>query len=218
MSDVWVVIPAYNEEKEISKVVKKIRKYTPNMVVVDDGSCDKTYEIAQKNNVVVLKHIINLGKGAALKTGCDYAVSKGAQKIVVLDADAQHDPDEIPHFVKALDRKEMVFGFRRLNKHMPFLLKFGNWGINLVIRLLYGVSIKDTQSGYRAFRAKTYKKIRWNAQDYSMESEMIANVGKYNVKYTQIPIKTIYSDRYKGTTIVDGFKIVFKLIKWKFLG
>ena len=98
---------------------------------------------------------------------------------------------------------------------MPFILKFGNWFLNKTISFLYGIKIKDGQCGYRAFTAKAYRKLRWNASDYSMESEMIAKIGKYKLSYTEIPIKTIYSDKYKGTTVIDGVKIAFNLLLWK---
>ena len=213
--DVWVVIPAYNESKKIFDVIQKTKKYCSNIIVVDDGSKDNTFEIAKKTNVIVLKHIINLGKGAAVKTGCDFALKKGAKKMVLIDSDGQHDPSEIHKFLKALDNVDIVFGYRRFDKNMPFILKIGNNSINFVTKLLYGVDLKDTQCGYRALTAKVYKKIRWKANDYSMESEMIANIGKRHLKYKEIPIKTIYSNKYKGTTIFDGIKIVFDMFLWR---
>ncbi len=215
MNKVWVVIPAHNEEKNIGRVIEKIRKGSKNVVVVDDGSKDKTALIAEKAGIVVLRHIVNLGKGAALKTGCEYAIKKGAEKIVVLDADGQHDPNEIPNFIKALNKADIVFGYRRLNKNMPFVLRYGNWFIFFITKLLFGLKIVDTQCGYRAFKSKVYNKIKWDAQDYSMESEMVANTGKARLRYGQIPIETIYSDKYKGTTVIDGFKIVLNMIWWR---
>ena len=98
---------------------------------------------------------------------------------------------------------------------MPLVLRFGNWFISNVVRILYGIDLSDTQCGFRAFSGEAYKKIRWNASDYSMESEMISKAGKQKLKYVQIPIQTIYSDKYKGTTIVDGVKIVLNMIWWK---
>ena len=216
MNKIWVVIPAHNEEKHIEKVVKKTKKFAKNILVVDDGSKDKTAIIAERSGAFVLWHIVNLGKGAALKTGCEYAIKKGAEKIVVLDADGQHDPKEIPEFVKALDNADIVFGYRRLNRKMPFILRYGNWFIFFMTKLLFGLKIVDTQCGYRAFTSNAYNKIKWDAQDYSMESEMVANVGKANLRYSQIPIETIYSDKYKGTTVIDGFKIVLNMIWWRF--
>lgn len=215
ISKIWAVVPAYNEEKNIAGIIRKAKKYVDEVIVVDDGSKDRTKEAAEKANAVVLRHIVNLGKGAALKTGCDFAAKKGAKFMVALDADAQHNPDDIPRFIEKLKKYDMVFSYRKASRKMPLVLRFGNWFISNVARVLYGVKLNDTQSGYRAFSKKAYKKIRWNASDYSMESEMISRAGKQKLKYVQIPIKTIYSDKYKGTTIIDGIKIVLSMFWWK---
>ena len=97
---------------------------------------------------------------------------------------------------------------------MPFILKIGNNFINYIIGLLFHMKIRDSQCGYRAFRICVYRRIRWIAQDYSMESEMIANVSKHRLKYEQIQIPTLYQDNYKGTTILDGLRIVYYILKW----
>lgn len=213
--NIWAVIAAYNEEKSIARIIKRAKSFVDAVVIVDDGSIDKTNQYAEEAGAIVLKHIVNLGKGAALKTGCDFAVKKNAKLIVVLDADAQHNPDNIPRFLKKLNNYSIVFSYRKLSSKMPFVLRFGNWFISNTVGMLYGIRLNDTQCGFRAFRAEAYKKIRWNASDYSMESEMIARAGKQNLKYVQIPIETIYSDKYKGTTILDGIKIVLNMIWWK---
>jgi len=214
-SGVFAVIPAHNEEKHIGDVVRQAKKYVDNAVVVDDGSRDGTVEEAKKSGAIVLKHLVNLGKGAALKTGCDYAIKNKADIIVAIDADAQHNPKEIPKFIGAVKMHDVAIGYRKLNMSMPFILRFGNWFINKTIRFLYGVKIKDSQCGYRAFTSEAYKKLRWKASDYSMESEMIAKIGKHRLSYAEVPIETIYSDKYKGTTILDGIKIVFNLLLWR---
>lgn len=211
----WAVIPAYNEEKNIRNIVAGARKYVDHVVVVDDGSRDGTKKSAENSGAIVLSHAINLGKGATLRTGCDFAVGKGAKSIVVIDADTQHDPGDIPRFIEKLGKYDIVFSYRKRSGQMPFILRFGNWFISKSIAIMYGISLNDTQSGYRAFSRETYKKIRWNSSDYSMETEMISNVGKQKLKYVQIPIGTIYSDRYKGTTILDGMKIVLNMLWWK---
>jgi glycosyltransferase involved in cell wall biosynthesis len=215
--NVWAIIPAYNEGKRIGQVISRTRKIVKNVVVVDDGSSDSTSAIAKKSGAIVLVHPLNLGKGAALKTGCDYAIDNGAKVLVVLDADAQHKPEDIPRFITAMKNADMVFGCRGLNKKMPGILRFGNWGISKLTKILYGVDIADTQTGFRAFTADAYRKIRWQSSDYSMESEMISLVGKHKLKYAKITIETLYPDRYKGTTVLDGVKIVLNLIRWKIM-
>jgi len=213
--NIFAIIPAYNEENRVADVVTNAKRYVDKVIVVDDGSSDKTYDAAKSAGAVTLKHIVNLGKGAALKTGCDYAITQGADMLIVLDADTQHDPEEIPNFIKTLKEADIVFGSRKETENMPIILRSGNFVVNLATRILFKISLKDTQSGYRAFTADSYKKIRWQASDYSMESEMIANVGKKRLKYKEILIKTIYSDKYKGTTVMDGVKIVMNMFWWR---
>ena len=210
-----VIIPAYNEGKSISEVITKTQKFAQNIIVVDDGSQDHTAAEAAKAGAVVLRHKINLGKGAALKTGCDYAVQQGAQKIITMDADGQHEPKEIPSFIKALEEYDIVFGSRKTPQSMPFVFKFGNQVLTKTLQTLYGVTVEDSQCGYRSFKAEAYKNIRWEAADYSVETEMAIKAGKKKMKHTTIPIETIYADRYKGTTVLDGVSIVLKMIGWK---
>lgn len=214
-NNIWAVIPAYNEEDNIISIVRKTKRYVNNVVVVDDGSKDSTREAAETAGAIALSHVVNLGKGAALKTGCDFAVKKGASFIIALDADAQHNPNDIPRFIEKLKKYDIILSYRKPSSKMPLVLRFGNWFISNVVNLLYGIKLNDTQCGFRAFSKDAYKKIRWNASDYSMESEMISRAGKQRLKYVQIPIETIYSDRYKGTTIIDGVKIVINMVWWR---
>jgi UDP-N-acetylglucosamine---dolichyl-phosphate N-acetylglucosaminyltransferase len=224
--NIWIIIPAHNEETNIASVIDQCKDYSKNIVVVDDGSKDKTSIIAKSKGVIVLKHIINLGKGATLKTGCDYVykiirnTKNGLQNlkdsaIVLIDADGQHDPKSIPQFLEKLKHKDIIFGIRKYNRNMPKILKIGNNLINYIIKIIFHMKVKDSQCGYRVFKANIYKKIRWVAHDYSMESEMIANVSKYKLHYGQIQIPTTYQDNYKGTTIIDGVKIVYYILKWR---
>lgn len=212
---IWAVIPAYNESSNISDIIKRVKRYVKNVVAVDDGSADNTSELAKKEGAKVLRHVVNLGKGAGLKTGCDYALRKGAEAIIAIDADGQHDPKEIPDMLKSLEDVDIVFTQRKFNKNMPSILRFGNWFIDKTVKSLFNIDLKDTQCGYRAFTGEAYEKIRWKASDYSMESEMIANAGKNRLKYKVVPIQTIYSDKYKGTTVFDGIKIVLNMLKWR---
>lgn len=215
MVNTFIIIAAYNEEKHISKVLNGLKKKYKNIIVVDDGSKDNTFAISKKSGVNVLKHVVNLGKGAAMKTGCDYAVKLGAEILVLMDADGQHEPKDVKKFIKAIKGKDIVFGYRQFSKKMPFILRFGNSFINSTTTLLFGLKIRDTQGGFRALTSNAYKKIRWNSIDYAMESEMIANAGKKRLKYQEIPIETIYADKYKGTTVLDGIKIVINMILWR---
>lgn len=210
--DSIALIPAYNEEKTIANVIIKTKPYVDQVAVIDDGSTDATAEKAKQAGAKVISHKVNLGKGAALKTGCDYALQQSAQKMVVLDADGQHDPVEIPKFMEALEQHDIVFSYRKIPDTMPLMMRVGNLFINKALHVLYNVHIQDSQCGYRAFTAAAYPKILWDAQDYYVETEMILRVGKKRLKHASIPIETIYADKYKGTTVLDGVKIVTKMI------
>jgi len=164
---------------------------------------------------MAIRHMINLGKGAALKTGCDIAVSENATNIVVIDADTQHKAADIPLFMKKLKTKDIVFGVRKFDKNMPTILKLGNAFITKTLSFLYGIDIPDVLCGFRAFTAESYKRIRWTSTDYAVEVEMLANSSKKGLTYDSVEIKTIYADRYKGTTIFDGLKIVWNMFLFK---
>jgi polyprenyl-phospho-N-acetylgalactosaminyl synthase len=222
----WVIMPCYNEKKHISKVIDNTLNYSTNLVVVDDGSTDSTFSIVSaktsKLNPVsgaclyVLRHPVNLGKGAALKTGVEFALERNAKKIIFIDSDDQHEPCEIPKFTSLLDKYDIVFGSRKLNNKMPPLLRLGNYFLTQFARFLFGVTLIDTQSGYRAFSSSIYDTIRWRSTGYDIETEIISYVGRNKLKYKEIEISTIYKDRYKGTTVIDGIKIALKMILYKF--
>jgi glycosyltransferase involved in cell wall biosynthesis len=212
-----VIIPAYNEESHVGDIVKKALEYTRTVIVVDDGSSDKTSRTADNSGAIVVRHSVNLGKGAALKTGCELAFSLGAEKIIFMDADGQHNAKNISKFIELLEKYDVVIGYRSLNFKMPLVFRLGNWMMATATRFLYNIDLKDTQCGFRAFNKRVYKKISWESLDYSVESEIIANIGKHNLKYTAVPIETIYKDNYKGTTIFDGMMILANMVKWKLI-
>jgi UDP-N-acetylglucosamine---dolichyl-phosphate N-acetylglucosaminyltransferase len=214
---VFVIIPAYNEQKTLRSVLRVTKKYCDNIIVVDDGSIDKTFDIALNEDVIVLQHIVNLGKGSALKTGCEYAISHGAKKIVIMDADGQHNPVLIPKFVRALDKHMIVYGYREFNEEMPVILAYGNRLINYMIQRVFAVKIRDSLCGFRAWTKEAHTKIRWKATDYYVESEIIAHAAMNKLSYTEIPIPTVYLDRYKGTTPIDGIKIIIRMLSWRFV-
>lgn len=216
-----VIIPAYNEEKTIREVILGIKKYTDNIIIVDDGSKDKTYLRAKEtaNNVLILRHKINLGKGAAVKTGCEAALKLGADVIAVMDADGQHSAEDVIKLVEKLEKEglDIVFGVRPIDKKMPFLTLWGNKFLTKISNFLSGISLADTQSGLKVFRASAYPKIAWRSSDYSLETEIIIRTKKNNLRYGQMPIQTIYRDAYKGMDILDGIKYFFNLLRQKFL-
>ncbi|MBI2142773.1 glycosyltransferase family 2 protein [Candidatus Woesearchaeota archaeon] len=216
--DFYVIIPGHNESGNIGAVLEKAKKFCAagRIVVVDDGSRDGTAAEAERHGVTVLRHAINLGKGAALRTGGQYSCRRGAEALVFMDSDGQHDPEDLPRLLEALKDSDIVFTFReRKSMHMPMVKKFGNWFIDAMMRLLFRINVQDTQCGYKAMTRKAYERLGLISNDYSIESEIAAKTGKYKLKFTQLPIKTIYADRYKGTTVFDGVNIVMKMLRWR---
>lgn len=213
----FAVIPAHNESEHIDNVVKQAKKYVDQVIVVDDASKDNTSQIAKKAGAIVLNHIVNLGLGGTLKTGCDAAMLMGADLIVTLDGDGQHDPNEIPKLIEALNKNQAdaVFGERPFNNKMPFTKKLGNHFFHFYSKYLFGIKVRDTQTGFRLFTSAAYKKIRWAARDYAVASEMLIRAEKSGIKYVPQVIKTIYHDNHKGTTVLDGVKIANKMMRIK---
>ncbi|PIN75626.1 dolichyl-phosphate mannose synthase [Candidatus Woesearchaeota archaeon CG10_big_fil_rev_8_21_14_0_10_37_12] len=209
-----VVIPAFNEEKHIFKVVNAVKEKGFNVLVIDDGSSDNTSSEAKNAGAEVLRLSRNQGKGKALRIGFDNAF-KNTKYVITLDGDDQHDVNDIGSFVEKLSWGYDVVVSRRNLKEMPFLSKSGNWILTRLARIFFGVKVHDTQSGFRAFSKKGYQKTRWKSYDYAMESESVAKIGLNKVKYCEVPIRTIYPKKTKGTNWFDGFKIFFKTIYWR---
>lgn len=211
-------LPAHNEEKHIETVLKEIKVYVDDIVVCDDGSTDKTIERAKPytNNIIPISQ--KQGKGNALRCACDMALELGADILVLIDSDGQHKPTDIPKLMGKFKEIDMIFTYRVFTGEMPFKFRLGNIGLSIITWIMFGIRLKDTQCGLKIMTADTYKKIRWTANDYSMESEMTAKIKKNNIKFIELPISTIYHVKNKGTTIKDGFKIFRNLMKWRIYG
>jgi len=211
----WIVIPAFNESSHIGKVIKPLVSFGYQVLVVDDGSGDNTAGISDKAGAVVLKLEKNAGKGNALRTGFDEAVRRGAKFLITMDGDGQHHADDLVKFVEKLDDGFDVVFSRRDFEVMSFLSKFGNGLLSAMARLFFGVYIHDTQSGMRVYTKQAYKICRWSSNDYAVESEAVARAGLHKLRYCEVPIKTIYPKKVKGTGALDGVKILLRTIKWR---
>jgi glycosyltransferase involved in cell wall biosynthesis len=221
------VLPAYNEAAHIRDVLRQFPTHLGShevaVVVVDDGSADDTYAQARleqakaKREIHVLRHRTNLGKGAAAKTGCDAALRLGADVICLMDSDGQHKVSDLGRLTApVLENDILVIGCRERTGQMPAMMRLGNAVLTKLSHLLFGITAVDTQSGYRVFRAASYPRIRWVAQQYAMETEMLILATKNQVPVLELPIETIYLDGVKGTTPLDGLRIVRTLVQWKF--
>lgn len=199
--NVCIVIPAFNESKIIASLIEEIKQEGfNNIVVVDDGSLDDTSFVAKTTNCHVLRHIINRGKGAATQTGLDAAKLLGAQIVVTLDADGQHDPKEIIKLVEPLqkDEADVILGSRLLDKHnMPFLKQIVNHAGNLVTYFFYGLYVSDSQSGFRSYNKKALDSIKTKFDRYEFESEVISQIKLNNLRHKEVPIQVRYTDYSK---------------------
>lgn len=229
--NIQIVMPGVNEEKRIEKVLTELGSLNYKVIFVDDGSTDGTalkLRAISNSKLTVLTHKINLGKGAALKTGCEYAFSHGADAVILMDSDGQHSIDDLPKFIEKLEIKQslplrgkkydVVFGSRNLGLGMPFIRYAGNKVASVIVNLMFGIYVSDLVSGYRALTKKAYNKAKWSPSrppGYGVETEMIIRIKKANLKYCEIPVATIYYDNYKGVSILDAFGVLFSLVYWK---
>lgn len=213
------IIPTLNEFTHLAGVVEQVKPHVDHVIVVDDGSKRPLADTLKPNPAVtVIRHRINLGKGAAMMTGVRYASSHQFDAVVFLDADGQHDPAEIPKLLAPIQagQADIVFGVREFHHTMPTVAKLGNIFLTTALSWLYGIPVRDTQSGYRALRLSRIKELAWSSPRYAVETEMIVNAGRHQVPWTEVPIRTIYLDAYRGTTVLDGIRIFINMITWRF--
>ena len=223
---VCAVVPAYNEEENISDVISGTKKHLPDVVVVDDGSADDTAKTAEEFGAIVLKHGQNLGKGEALKTAMAWAGENGFDAVIVLDADGQHDWDEIPVFIEtaAREKADFVVGNRMDRfENMPWLRKETNLFTSRVISRMIGQKVYDTQCGYRLIRLAAMQNLKLRTHKYDTESEMLVLAGKKGYKIANVKIKTIYSGQTSFINPIKDslrffgvvFRHLFMKTKWR---
>jgi glycosyltransferase involved in cell wall biosynthesis len=214
---VWVVIAAYNEANAIADVVADVTAAGYRTVVVDDGSRDRTAEVAASAGAALVRHPINLGQGAALQTGIEFALACGADTIVTFDADGQHRAADIPTLIDALVRHNADFAlgsrFLGTTVNMPpsrrWLLKAASW----FTRATTGLSITDSHNGLRAMtrRGATHIQLRQNRMAHA--SEILHQIATSGLTYVETPV-TIHYSAYslaKGQTLFDAVLIVLDL-------
>lgn len=218
-----VVIPAYNEEKTIVNVLKKLKNYlsADDIIVIDDGSRDNTSKLAQEEGIHVYRHSLNRGLGGALGTGLEAGLLHQADIIVTMDADEQHDPREIDKLIEPIIKGEadVVIGSRFINSQkMPLIRKIYNWIANYTTWLIFGIWTTDSQSGFRAFSKKAAKNIEIKTNKMEVSSEIIKEIKGHRLKIKEVPIQAIYTkySMSKGQNFFEGIKTVTRLIFLRF--
>lgn len=214
---IFVVIPAFNEAKVIRSVVSNIHQLCHRVVVVDDASADTTKHEAVQGGAVVIRHMINRGQGAALKTGIDYSLQHGADIVVTFDADGQHDPKDMAALVQPIQegRAEVVLGSRFLLntfEHMPALRKFILRAGIMFTRAVSGISVTDTHNGFRAFSALALRRIRIRQDRMAHASEIFDEIVRNSLHYCEAPVTIRYSEYSlaKGQSSTAFLKILVK--------
>ncbi|NRB62546.1 MAG: glycosyltransferase family 2 protein [Saprospiraceae bacterium] len=218
--DVYIIIPAKDEDTRIGQVVDSILDLGySNVIVVDDGSSDQTRSTVQLKGVTVVSHAVNLGVGAATKTGIEVALEKGAQYLVTMDGDGQHFADDIPALVSTLvsAHVDCVLGSRfKMKGHaIPKARIFMNQIGNIITALITGLWVSDSQSGMKAFTADFGRKLDFQFSGYEFCTEFIHFLRQHKASFKEVPIKVHYSSETmkKGQSFKNGFRMLIKFIR-----
>lgn len=214
---VCVIIPAYNESSSIAEIVRQIKEQGLDVLVIDDGSTDNTEQSARDNGAIVLRKQRNEGKGAALISGFHYALNKGFDAVITVDADGQHLPCEIPSFLESAvnSKSSFLLGNRMLKrKNMPVVRvvtnKFMSWLISKITKQV----IPDSQCGFRFIKCSALRKINLQTANYDTESEILIQYSRLGFKIESLPIKTIYKkEKSHINPFLDTLRFLRLMIK-----
>lgn len=215
-------IPAFNEEKSIATVIGRIPRKIEgirkvDVLVVDDGSSDRTREEALHSGATALVHLINRGLGGALKTILVYARENKYDFLITCDADGQHNPEDIHRIIKILrkDTIDVVITSRWKKPRSGIFSRYLiNWFANIVTYILFGVWTTDSQSGLRGFTKKAFGRITIQSDGMEVSSEFFAEIQRNRLRFVEIPIHAIYTDysKQKGQRLTNGFHVLLELI------
>ena len=217
---VLAIIPALNAERTLPKIVEETRRQLEPVIVIDDGSSDRTGDVARAAGATLLRHDVNRGKGAALKTGFAWALANGYDGVITLDADGQHLPSEIPKFLAA--RGDLIIGgrdhlFGQMLPRRRNANRFSAWCISKCA----GVRVPDSQSGFRFYSAELLRALQLRADGFDMESEVIVRAGRRGFRIVTIPIDLGFVDgistsHYKP--LLDTLRIAWTVSRTRLFG
>ena len=218
------VLPAYNEGPAIGSIVGKLDSslkkslFNYQIVVVDDGSKDDTASQAATGSVHVIKHIMNVGSGGATATGLSYAQQNGFTIAATMDADGQHEPDDVIKGVELMlkDEADLLIGSRLIDSSgMSRVKVLGNRGLSFITLLIFGVNITDSQSGLRIFSKQALDRLKWKTSGYEFCSEMLWRARQKGLVIKEYPIRAVYTDysTSKGQNNWNAVNIIRSLLK-----
>ena len=215
---VCVILPFYNEEEVIEKVLRELIASNYQVVAIDDGSTDRSNEIARKMNCVLLKHPSNFGQGAALQTGISFArINPKIEYFVTFDSDGQHQVSDINHMLKPLVNGEtdFVFGtrFQDDKTKFPFFKRIVLRAAIKYTQLSTGVAITDTHNGFRAFNKLAAKRINLNFSGMTHASEFVEKAGQSGLSIKEVPVHILYTkySKRKGQSLWNSINILTDL-------
>jgi len=213
--NVWIIVPAHNEQENIFGVIKSLQELTSNIVVVNDASTDRTCDIVKVLGVYLLDHLVNRGQGAALQTGTDFALSKGSKIIVHFDADGQMLAKDIYRIITPIIdlEAEIVFGSRFMEKRskIPWTKRYFILKPAIIFNWFFtGIKLSDAHNGFRALSAKAAQKIKITQDGMAHATEILDQVRASDLKYTEVPVEIVYNQY--GQRFSSGFKIIRDLI------
>jgi glycosyltransferase involved in cell wall biosynthesis len=222
-SDVAVIIPALNAAKSVGPIIAEAKKYVGIVVLIDDGSSDGTGDVARDAGAIVIRHDVNRGKGGALKSGFLWALDRGLDGVITLDADGQHLPRQIPEFIeqRRTSGADLIIGgrahlFGGMLPRRRMANRFSAWAVAKASR----TDIKDSQSGFRFYSSRVLREIPLRAEGFDMETEVIIRAGVRGLKVVQIPIDLGFVDgvstsHYKP--LADTLRIAWTGFRARFL-
>ena len=216
---ITIGIPAYNEEKNIAKIITKLKKITDSIIVCDDGSSDMTSEIAKNLGVIVISHKKNMGYGAAIRTIFEKSAEIGSDILVTFDADGQHRVEDISRVLRPLENSEadIVIGSRFLGKqsNVPNYRKLGIKVITQVTNSSLKTKLTDSQSGFRAYSKQVLSKISLSEIGMGISTEILIKASSGGLRITEVPITILYSgDTSTHNPVSHGTSVLFSTIKF----
>jgi glycosyltransferase involved in cell wall biosynthesis len=220
--DVCVLIPAYNEEKNIGRIVSEVLSLGFKPVVVDDGSTDSTAQKVRLLKADCVVSRVNEGKGAAIQRGFDWFLKERYDALIVMDADGQHRAQELDRFVAALHegRGDLIVGNRMANPvGMSWIRVLTNRFMSFLISWAAGQAIPDSQCGYRALTRKAVLNVRLETKRFEAESEMLLRAARAGLKIESMPIESVYRDEIShirpARDTLRFFRFFFKYLIFK---
>lgn len=205
-----VIIPTFNNSQTLANVINDVLSFTKNIIVVNDGSTDSTSEILKNfNGIEIISYLSNRGKGMAMRTGIKFAQEKGFRYAITIDSDGQHFADDIPVFIDKIEQEpdSLLIGARNMNQeNVPGKSSFGNKFSNFWFRLETGISLPDTQSGYRLYPIEKMIGTRYFTSKYEFEIEVIVKAAWRGINVSAMPIKVFYEEKGKRISHFRPFK------------